>query len=320
MNGIQAGNVILQVQAPTLFTQGRQGIFLDFTGTDFGGNGQTLLSDFSTTDMLFDSPGYIESSGRVIINIGNSDGLGGTTDIGRFTMDQGIHVITTVAGGAPPAHDIRIQGNRDIAIFADNMVLGGDGNPAIVVTGLIQTPDIKTAPNPMETVTLAPFTDDRQLFVSSPKATLGNTSTTGTQVNPNQLELSTGELRRVNTDRLIIRSSFVNGGGIDERPAVNVRSPINVYGLYDNTFAALGVFPNNAGLNRLQIQAAGGAGSYAWAEAEISSDVNQLPLQVFVVSANNPYTTPDVLPPVAILPTQGDRVVVGGGSGATGVR
>ena len=65
VNGIQAGNVILQVQAPTNFLQGQQGILLDFTGTDFGGNGQTLLSSFSTTDMEFDSPGYIESSARV---------------------------------------------------------------------------------------------------------------------------------------------------------------------------------------------------------------------------------------------------------------
>jgi filamentous hemagglutinin family protein len=309
VNGIQAGNVILQVQAPTLFTQGQQGINLDFTGTDFGGNGQTLLSGFSTTDMEFDSPGYIESSGRVIINIGNSDGAGGVSEIGRFTMDEGIHIITTVAGAE---HLTDVQGNRDIAIFADNMVLGRDGDPAIVVDGLIQTPDLKdTGLELLETVTLAPFTDDRQLFVSSPKAVLGNTSATGTQVNPNQLELSTGELRRVNTDRLIIRSNYTDL--LTETPAVNVRSPINLYGLYDNTFAALGVFPNNAGLNRLQIQAAGGTGSYAWAEADISSDVNQLPLQVFVVSANNPYTTPDVLPPVGTLPTQGDRVVVSGG-------
>ena len=308
VNGIQAGNVILQVQAPTLFTQGQQGILLNFTGTRFGGNGQTLLSDFSTTDMLFDSPGYIESSGRVIITVGNSNGLGGATGIGRFTMDEGIHIITTVAG---TEHDITQQGNRDIAILADNMVLGRDGNPGIVVDGLIQTPDIKTAPNPMETVTLAPFSNTRQLFVSSPKATLGDTSATGTQANPNQLELSTGELRRVNTDRLIIRSSFTDA--VTQLPAVNVRSAVNLYGLYDDTFAALGVFPNNAGVNRFQIQAAGGNNSYAWAEAEISSDINQLPLQVFVVSANNPYTTPDVLPPVATLPTQGDRVVVSGG-------
>jgi hypothetical protein len=309
VNGIQAGNVILQVQAPNDFLQGQQGIRLAFT--DDGGDGRNLLSAFSTTDMEFDSPGYIESSGRVIMNIGNSDGAGGVTDIGRFTMDEGIHVITTVAGGDHPTDE---QGNRDIAIFADNMVLGRDGDPAIAVDGLIQTPDLKDdGLQLLETVTLSPFTNDRQLFVSSPKATLGNTSTTGTQVNPNELELSTGELRRVNTDRLIIRSSFVNGGGIDETPAVNVRSPINVYGLYDDTFAALGVFPNNAGLNRLQLQAAGGTGSYAWAEAEISSDINQLPLQVFVVSANNPYTTPDSGIPAVNLPTQGDQVVVSGG-------
>ena len=307
VNGIQAGNVILQVQAPNDFLQGQQGIRLAFT--DDGGDGRNLLSAFSTTDMEFDSPGYIESSGRVIINIGNSDGAGGVTDIGRFTMDEGIHVITTVAGVDHPTDE---QGNRDIAIFADNMVLGRDGDPAIVVDGLIQTPDLKdTGLELLETVTLAPFTDDRQLFVSSPNATLGNTSTTGTQVNPNQLELSTGELRRVNTDRLIIRSNYTDL--LAETPAVNVRSPLNLYGLYDNTFAALGVFPNNAGLNRLQIQAAGGTGSYSWAEADISSDVNQLPLQVFVVSANNPYTTPNAGAPVIALPTQGDRVVVSGG-------
>jgi hypothetical protein len=304
VNGIQAGNVILQVQAPNNFLQGQQGIRLNFT--DDGGDGRNLLSGFSTTDMEFNSPGYIESSGRVIINIGNSDGAGGVTEIGRFTMDEGIHVITTVAGVDHPTDE---QGNRDIAIFADNMVLGRDGETAIVVDGLIQTPDLKdTGLELLETVTLAPFTDDRQLFVSSPKAVLGNTSATGTQVNPNQLELSTGELRRVNTDRLIIRSNHTDL--LTETPAVNVRSPINVYGLYDDTFAALGVFPNNAGVNRLQIQAAGGTGSYAWAEAEISSDVNQLPLQVFVVSANNPYTTGA---PAIALPTQGDRVVVSGG-------
>jgi len=316
VNGIQAGNVILQVQAPNDFLQGRQGIWLAFT--DDGDDGRNLLSGFSTTDMEFNSPGYIESSGRVVIDIGNSGATtpgtaNGTVNIGRFTMDQGIHVITTVAGGSPPAHDTGIQANRDIAIFADNMALGRDADPAIVVTGLIQTPDVHGDANPMETVTLAPFSNNRQLFVSSPKATLGDTSLTGTQTNPNELELSTGELRRVNTDRLIIRSSFVNGGGIDERPAVNVRSPINVYGLYDNTFAALGVFPNNAGLNRLQIQAAGGTGSYAWAEAEISSDVNQLPLQVFLVSANRPYNTPNGGLPSVVLPDEGDRVVVSGG-------
>jgi len=274
------GNLALTSLAGLEFS----GIQLTSTGTVFvpgstlGVTARTITSDnqynlLSTfTENL--APGHIEASGNVTITVEDGDGGGGTTEANRFTLQEGIHLF---AGMGAALTDF---GNSGSAIIqADNMIIGSDTRPDLAMHGLIMTGNVNEAGTvPFATGTFfRPFTDDRQAYIVTTKADYDVTP------DPGELQLTQGELRRVNSNRLQVRSSFSDS----TQPAVDVRTPLSLYGLYD-TVEVSGLFPTNPGVNRLELIASGASDattptfSNVQVSADISSDVNQLPMDIFL--------------------------------------
>jgi filamentous hemagglutinin family protein len=238
-------------------------------------NQYSLLPSF--TGVL--APGHIEASGNVTITVEDGDGVipplipPGTTQANRFTLQEGIHLF---AGMGP---DLTNFGNSGIAIIrADNMIIGSDTRPDLAMHGLIMTGNVNEAGtiNYGSSTALLPFTAQRQAFIVTPKADYDVTP------DPGQLQLSQAELRRINTSRLQIDSAYTSATDF----AVDVRTPLNLYGLYD-TVEVSGIFPTNPGVNRLELiafggDAGGGARGNVQVSGDISSDVNQLPMDIFL--------------------------------------
>ena len=244
-------------------------------------NQYDLLSSF--TGVL--APGHIEASGNVTLTVEDGDGSGiTTTEANRFTLQEGIHLF---AGMGP---DLTVFGNSGSAIIrADNMIIGSDTRPDLAMHGLIMTGNVNEA----TTIRFAtgtffrPFTDDRQAYIVTTKADYDVTP------DPGQLQLTQAELRRVNSNRLQVRSSFTDASD----PAIDVRTPLNLYGLYD-TVEVSGLFPTNPGINRLELIAGGASDattstfSNVQVSAGISSDVNQLPMDIFLSASQLDDLTP----------------------------
>ncbi|NBU71159.1 MAG: hypothetical protein EBS53_06860, partial [Bacteroidetes bacterium] len=230
------------------------------------------------------SPGHIEASGGVSIIVQDGDGVGGTTEANRFTLQEGIHLF---AGMGP---DLTNFGNRGNAVIqADNMIIGSDTRPDLAMHGLIMTGNVNEAGAvPFDTGTFfRPFTSQRQSYIVTTKANYDVTP------DPGQLQLTQAELRRVNSNRLQVRSSFTDASD----PAVDVRTPLNLYGLYD-TVEVSGLFPTNPGVNRLELIAGGASDattptfSNVQVSADISSDVNQFPMDIFLSASQLDDATP----------------------------
>jgi filamentous hemagglutinin family protein len=299
------GNLALTSQAGVEFS----GIQLTSTGTVFvpdpatgvaartisSDNQYNLLSTF--TENL--APGHIEVSGNVTITVQDGDGAVGITEANRFTLQEGIHLF---AGMGAALTDF---GNSGSAIIqADNMIIGSDTRPDLAMHGLIMTGNVNEAGTvPFATGTFfRPYTDDRQAYIVTTKADYDVTP------DPGQLQLTQAELRRVNSNRLQVRSSFTDASD----PAVDVRTPLNLYGLYD-TVEVSGLFPTNPGVNRLELIASGASDattstfSNVQVSAGISSDVNQLPMDIFLSASQLDDATP------ANNQTSGGKVFVNGG-------
>jgi filamentous hemagglutinin family protein len=261
------------------------GIQLTSTGTVFvpgstlGVTARTITSDnqynlLSTFTQNL-APGHIEVSGNVTITVEDGDGSGiTTTEANRFTLQEGIHLFAGMGA------DLTDFGNSGSAIIrADNMIIGSDTRPDLAMHGLIMTGNVNEAGTvPFLTGTFfRPFTDQRQAYIVTTKADYDVTP------NPGELQLTQGELRRVNSNRLQVRSSFTDASD----PAVDVRTPLNLYGLYD-TVEVSGLFPTNPGVNRLELIAGGASDattstfSNVQVSADISSDVNQFPMDIFL--------------------------------------
>jgi len=261
------------------------GIQLTSTGTVFvpgstlGVTARTITSDnqynlLSTFTQNL-APGHIEVSGNVTITVEDGDGSGiTTTEANRFTLQEGIHLFAGMGA------DLTDFGNKGSAnIQADNMIIGSDTRPDLAMHGLIMTGNVNEAGTvPFLTGTFfRPFTDQRQAYIVTTKADYDVTP------NPGELQLTQGELRRVNSNRLQVRSSFSDS----TQPAVDVRTPLNLYGLYD-TVEVSGLFPTNPGVNRLELIASGASDattstfSNVQVSADISSDANQFPMDIFL--------------------------------------
>jgi filamentous hemagglutinin family protein len=299
------GNLALTSQAGVEFS----GIQLTSTGTVFvpdsatGVTARTISSDnqynlLSTfTENL--APGHIEVSGNVTITVQDGDGAAGITEANRFTLQEGIHLF---AGMGPALTDFGNSGNA--IIQADNMIIGSDTRPDLAMHGLIMTGNVNEAGTvPFATGTFfRPYTDDRQAYIVTTKADYDVTP------DPGQLQLTQTELRRVNSNRLQVRSSFSDS----TQPAVDVRTPLNLYGLYD-TVEVSGLFPTNPGVNRLELIAGGASNattptfSNVQVSADISSDVNQLPMDIFLSASQLDDATP------ANNQLSGGKVFVNGG-------
>jgi filamentous hemagglutinin family protein len=271
------GNLSLTTLAGVEFS----GIQLTSTGTVVTPLGTTTFAsikpanqyDLLTTFTGRLSPGHIEASGDVSIIVEDGDGVGGTTEANRFTLQEGIHLF---AGMGP---DLTVFGNRgSVTIQADNMIIGSDTRPDLAMHGLIMTGNVNEATTIFYTssTALLPFTVQRQAFIVTTKADYDVTP------DPGQLQLSQAELRRINTSRLQIDSGYTSATDF----AVDVRTPLNLYGLYD-TVEVSGIFPTNPGVNRLELiayggDAGGGARGNVQVSGGISSDVNQLPMDIFL--------------------------------------
>ncbi len=280
------GNLALTSQAGVEFS----GIQLTSTGRVFvpdsatgvtartidSGNQYDLLSTFTTSTS---APGHIEASGNVTITVEDGDGGVGTTEANRFTLQEGIHLF---AGMGPELTNFGTSGNA--IIQADNMTIGSDTRPDLAMHGLIMTGNVNEAGtiNYASSTALLPFTVQRQAFIVTPKADYDVT------LDPGQLQLSQAELRRINTSRLQIDSGYTSATDF----AVDVRTPLNLYGLYDTVRAVSPsgtetIFPTNPGVNRLELiayggDAGGGARGNVQVSGGISSDVNQLPMDIFL--------------------------------------
>jgi len=275
------GNLNLITSAGVEFN----GIQLTSTGTVVTPGGATNFRSISAAnqyDLLTTftgrlSPGHIEASGDVSIIVRNGDGtrtpIPGSTEANRFTLQEGIHLF---AGMNPGLTGFGSAGS--VAIQADNMVIGSDTRPDLAMHGLIMTGNVNeaTAIRYDSSTALLPFTADRQAFIVTPKADYDVTP------DPGQLQLTQAELRRINTSRLQIDSGYTSATDF----AVDVRTPLNLYGLYD-TVEVSGIFPTNPGVNRLELiayggDAGGGARGNVQVSGSISSDVNQLPMDIFL--------------------------------------
>jgi filamentous hemagglutinin family protein len=259
-------------------------------------NQYSLLPSF--TGVL--APGHIEASGNVTLTVEDGDGSGiTTTEANRFTLQEGIHLF---AGMGPELTNFGNSGNA--IIQADNMIIGSDTRPDLAMHGLIMTGNVNEAGTvPFATGTFfRPFTNDRQAYIVTTKADYDVTP------DPGQLQLTQAELRRVNSNRLQVRSSFTDSSD----PAVDVRTPLNLYGLYD-TVEISGIFPTNPGINRLELIAGGASDattstfSNVQVSADISSDVNQLPMDIFLSASQLDDLTP------GNNQTSGGKVFVNGG-------
>jgi filamentous hemagglutinin family protein len=218
------------------------------------------------------APGHIEASGSVTISVGNGGLV--TNQANRFTLQEGIHLF---AGLNATLTGFGNAGTATIA--ADNMTIGSDTRPDLTMHGIIMTGNVNESDEIQfgSSTALLPFTTaERQAFIVTPKADYDVTP------DPGQLQLSQAELRRINTSRLQIDSGYTSATDF----AIDVRTPLNLYGLYD-TVEVSGIFPTNPGVNRLELIASGGdAGGGARGNVQvsggISSDVNQLPMDIFL--------------------------------------
>jgi hypothetical protein len=220
------------------------------------------------------SPGHIEASGNVNIIVEDGDGLAGITEANRFTLQEGIHLF---AGMNPALKGFGRTGS--VGIQADNMTIGSDTRPDLAMHGIIMTGNVNEASTiSYDSLTaLLPFTPQRQAFIVTPKTDYDISP------DPGQLQLSQAELRRINTSRLQIDSGYTSATDF----AVDVRTPLNLYGLYDTVEVGASIFPTNPGVNRLELiayggDAGGGARGNVQVSGGISSDVNQLPMDIFL--------------------------------------
>jgi filamentous hemagglutinin family protein len=245
------------------------------------------------------SPGHIESSGNVTITVRQPAGtLAGNFD-NRFTLDEGIHLFAGMDSDFTGFDNTRLGSHGIVTIYANNMVIGMDTDPNLAMHGLIMTQDINQADviNPGSGVFLAPYGSTvvgppdtpsfaRGVQIVSAKADYNITP------DPGFFQLTNGELNRINTSRLQIRSAFTDTTGVIT-PAIDVRSSLSMNGLYDISTISTGsgLFPNTPGANRLELWASGGAGGNVQVSADISSDATSTtsttptPMQIFLSAA-----------------------------------
>jgi filamentous hemagglutinin family protein len=245
------------------------------------------------------SPGHIESAGNVTIIVRQPAGtLAGNFD-NRFTLDEGIHLFAGMDSGFTGFDNTRLGSHGIVTIYANNMVIGMDTDPNLTMHGLIMTQDINQANviNPGSGVFLAPYGSTvvgppdspslaRGVQIVSAKANYDITP------DPGFFQLTNGELNRINTSRLQIRSAFTDTTGVIT-PAIDVRSSLSMNGLYDISTISTGsgLFPNTPGANRLELWASGGAGGNVQVSADISSDATSTtsttptPMQIFLSAA-----------------------------------
>ena len=88
-------------------------------------------------------------------------------------------------------------------------------------------------------------------------------------------------------------------------------TPLSLFGLYD-TVEISGIFPTNPGVNRLELIAFGGANSNVQISADVSSDANQLPMDIFLSAANAIQTAGGVVNVNAGLRSYGGQIGIQG--------
>jgi len=233
------------------------------------------------------SPGHIEATGSVEIVVKNGAAVANPNLTTRFTMDEATHIfsgmVDDLSGWVGFNGVTGTVNSSGVTLVANNMTLGGDTLPWLTNHGLIMTSPYGG------TVTLQPWGDsgvanvfasdgntERSIQLVSPKADYSQIP------DPGFLQLTQSELRRINAARVVLRSS----DSTSSTPAIEVRSPLNLYGLYADTSIS-GIFPNNPGYNRIEMIATGaGADSDlgVGVSADVSSDVNQESLQMFFSS------------------------------------
>jgi hypothetical protein len=294
------GNLTLLTQAGGEY----DGIQLTATGFVSSPNGTVTIARTITAANQYNllasftgepGPGHVEASGDVLITVQNT---AGTDFTNRFTLQEGIHLF---AGMNPGLTGFGNGGN--VTITADNMTIGADTRPDLAMHGIIMTGNPnEAAVVPFATGTfLAPFTAQRQSLIVTPKADYALTP------DPGELQLTQAELRRVNSNRLQISSLFVDA----TQPAVDVRTPLSLFGLYD-TVEISGIFPTNPGVNRLELIAFGGTDSNVQISADVSSDANQLPMDIFLSAANALQTAGGVVNVNAGLRSYGGQIGIQG--------
>ena len=277
------------------------------TGTEFNGirlavpqgpinvtDGGQLLNGFITaatqyftlTQFTTDrSPGHIEATGSVEIVVKNGTETANPNLNTRFTMDEATHIfsgmVDDLSGWVGVSGVSGTVNGSGVTIVANNIVLGADTLPWLTNHGLIMTSPYGG------TVSFQPwgnsgiddvFANNGNLFRSiqivSPKADYAQIP------DPGFFQLTQSELRRINAARVVLSSSESTVG----TPAIEVRSPLNLYGLYADTSIS-GIFPNNPGYNRIEMIATGaGTDPGVVVSADVSSDVNQKSLQMFFSS------------------------------------
>jgi len=277
------------------------------TGTEFNGirlavpqgpinitDGGQLLNGFITaatqyftlTQFTNDrSPGHIEATGSVEIVVKNGTETANPNLNTRFTMDEATHIfsgmVDDLSGWVGVNGVSGTVNGSGVTIVANNIVLGADTLPWLTNHGLIMTSPYGG------TVSFQPwgnsgiddvFANNGNLFRSiqivSPKADYAQIP------DPGFFQLTQSELRRINAARVVLSSSESTVG----TPAIEVRSPLNLYGLYADTSIS-GIFPNNPGYNRIEMIATGaGTDPGVVVSADVSSDVNQKSLQMFFSS------------------------------------
>ena len=249
------------------------------------------------------SPGHIESAGNVTIIVRQLAGTSTGNFDNRFTLDEGIHLFAGMDDAFTGFDNTRLGSHGIVTIYANNMVIGMDTDPNLTMHGLIMTQNINQADtlNPASGVFLAPYgsTDNfpladsasfnRGVQIVSAKADYDVTP------DPGFFQLTNGELNRINTSRLQIRSAFTDTSDVTTpAPAIDVRSSLSMNGLYDISTISTGggIFPNTPGVNVLELWASGGGSrSNVQVSADISSDATSTtsttptPMQIFLSAA-----------------------------------
>jgi len=231
------------------------------------------------------SPGDIETTGTVQIVVKNGTQTLNPNLNTRFTMDEATHIFSGMVNDLSGWVGVNGVGGgvneSGITIVANNMLLGADTLPWLSNHGLIMTSPYGTSVNlrpwgnsGVDNVFANNGNSDRAVQIVSPKADYDQIP------DPGFFQLTQSELRRINTTRLILQSSDSTSG----TPAIEVRTPLNLYGLFADTSIS-GIFPNNPGYNRIEMIATGaGTDPGVVVSADVSSDVNQKSLQMFFSS------------------------------------
>jgi filamentous hemagglutinin family protein len=247
------------------------------------------------------APGHIEASGDVTISVGNNLGI---DQANRFTLQEGIHLFAGLNV------DLTSFGSAGSAtIQADNMTIGSFTDSQLTMHGIIMTGNVNEADEIryVSSTALLPFTAQRQAFIVTPKADYNITP------DPGELQLSQAELRRINTSRLQIDSGYTSETDF----AVDVRTPLNLYGLYDTVEVTGTIFPTNPGVNRLELiafggDAGGGARGNVQVSGDISSDVNRLPMDIFLSASAADQTSGGFVNVNAGLRSYGGQIALQG--------